>query len=394
MKQVFNKLKNNVWIIIFLLFFPFLCVLNLHTGNNIDNLEFFFELLRLASACIVLMLFIYKKKKPSLMTFMLFVMTSWQLIVSCLTNKKIVVSIYDLAAALAIPLLIEMYLDKPKDIIRALMLSYEVAVYLNFPSFFYYPGRLLEYERTFLLGYYCVVIQFFLPAIGVALVNLKMDGKNIRSYSLMFISFISIILSWSGTNKAMVIASSMLLVLGLILYKFNKKIKLTYLFILVLASSFFVIYIFKPGVFPVVDYFITKILNKSLTFSGRNIIWERATEMVKESPIIGHGFRTSVLTSAGWRAGHAHNAFLDKALVGGFPQLVLFILFNLSLTIKIDKDEYSLIKLVLISLIFGVFITFITESYLNFYRFYSLLYITYYLSDFVKISQINGDEND
>lgn len=381
MFNIIEKCKFKTSYLVFILFIPFLCVFNDINTHNIDALEMLFELLRLTSAAIVFFMFFFiKKKKPSKLATILLIWEIWQLFVTCFTTKKIVVSIYDLAAAVAIPLLIEMFLDEPKELIKGLILAYEIAVYLNFPSFFLYPGKLLEYERTFMLGYYCVVIQFFLPAIGVAIMNLRTNAvSKMRSYILIVISTISIILSWSGTNKAMMLACVGVILLGLLLRKFNLKVPLTGLFLLTLFGSVFVIYIFKPGVFGIIDWFLINVLHKSTTFTGRTEIWEVANRLIVANPLFGNGFRTKILTDSGWMAGHAHNAFLDKTLVGGIPLLLMFIAFNMELGLKVDKYKNDLYRLLMISLVFGVMITYITESYLNFYRFFSLIFLTYHL---------------
>ena len=75
------------------------------------------------------------------------------------------------------------------------------------------------------------------------------------------------------------------------------------------------------------DWLVVQILHKSLTFTGRTIIWDRVLVLIKRKPLLGYGFQTNEIVSnyLGNRAFvHAHNTILDIVYKGGLLTLLVF----------------------------------------------------------------------
>ncbi|TNM61267.1 O-antigen ligase family protein [Aliirhizobium smilacinae] len=83
------------------------------------------------------------------------------------------------------------------------------------------------------------------------------------------------------------------------------------------------------------------------TFTGRSSIWAFALARISEAPIMGYGFQLlwgseylRDLTTESWAylAAHSHNSFLETLLNGGFPALILMIVWLLILPLR-DAGE-------------------------------------------------------
>lgn len=346
LKNIRNFIDNHVSLITFLLYIPFICSVNDSHGMNV--LKGTFNIIRLLSGLIIVLISLFIKPcKPSKLFWALFAMQIWQFTATCLTNKKIVVSIYDFVAAIAIPLLIEMFLDKPKDVVKGLMFAYEVMLLTNFVSIFSYDGQLFQYGRTYLLGYYANMPQFVVPAIALAMVNYKICNNKYRPLLLIIISILTLILTNSGIGKAVLLAIIVMSGIGYLLYRYKKIVlPLTLLFISSFLLSIFFILVFTDYIeMPaIVTLFIEKVLHKSTTLTGRNVIWNEVIRLIKISPMIGYGFRETVTVPSFATVGHAHNAFLGELYIGGIPLFILFMYFHIILCKKSDSLKPSMIK--------------------------------------------------
>lgn len=79
------------------------------------------------------------------------------------------------------------------------------------------------------------------------------------------------------------------------------------------------------------------------TFTGRSSIWAFALTRISDAPIMGYGFQLlwgseflRDITTESWAylAAHSHNSFLETLLNGGFPALILMILWLLILPLR------------------------------------------------------------
>lgn len=371
--------KEHKWIYVFILFAPFMYSMNFSNGS-IRILDDFFEFARVGSFATIATWFVLAKKKPSRLTWILLAMQLWQLFVTCITNKKIVVSIYDLSASLAIALLIELFLDDPKELLKGMLLHYELAIYPNLITMLI---NLINGSDSFYLGDHNVVNQFFIPAIAVAFIYMYITNNKKRCIPLIFISLVSCALCRSTTTLFGTMLSIVIFCYGYFIKK-NKNISISLIFIFAVAINVFLMFFYSETTFPGIRTFLMKYFGKQMAFSGREEIWPVALQMIKESPIIGYGYRTTVTVKESFTAGHAHNMFLDKALVGGIPELLLFLLLQIELFIKVEKQKPNICKLVLVSLMGFIFMTYIMDSYMKFWRFYVVIFLLYHLEEVIK----------
>lgn len=386
MNRVKNILNNKkyIWIIVFILFAPFMYSMNFPSGS-IELLDDFFTLSRVASCFILTFLFfVVEKKKPSKLLILLFILEAYQLLVTCFTNKKIVVAIYDLTSCLAIALLIELFLGEPKELLKGMILHYELALYPNLVTLLLYMGRTGRYgDGFFYLGDYTILIEFFIPAIAVAFLYMKLTNNKVRCIPLIVVAIVSSFICYCSTAIMAMLVVVCVFAYGTI-FKKEKNVSISAFFVLVLLADIFLVFIYAGGMLPMLDSFIENVLHRSITFTGRTYIWARDVEMIKESPLFGYGYRTIVYYNGGTQAGTGHNMLLDKCIVGGIPEMIIFLLMHVDLFMKAEKYKPSISKLVLVSLMVGTFMTYITEAYFKFWRFYVVFFLLYHLDEVLK----------
>lgn len=384
LQEINNKHK---WIYVFILFAPFMYSMNFRNGS-IKLFDDFFEFARVGSFAVIAIWFVLEKRKPSKLTLILFAMELWQLFVTCITNKKIVVAIYDLTSSLAIALLIELFLDNSDDLLKGMMLHYELAIYPNLITLLMNIGK---ENDSFYLGDHNIVGQFFIPAIAVACLFYRKTNNKKRCIPLIGVSLLSCFICHSTTTLFSIIISITLLLISIFVDR-KGNLPIVAGFTISIIGSIFLIFIYSETVFPGIRTFMMSVFGKQMALSGRENIWPIAIEMIKEKLILGHGYRTTVTVFERFTAGHAHNAFLDKALIGGLPELLIFFVLNIALIQKTLKHKANKCKLCLASLVSYVFLTYITDSYVKFWRFYVVFFLLYHLEEVIKDKAVKNEK--
>ena len=387
----YRKIEEKyLWALILCLFFPFIYSFNTPSGG-IEILDDFFDFARpVAMAVIVFIFFFIKKKKPSRLVLIISIMEIWQLLATVLTNHKWVVAVYDLSACIAIPLLIELYSDKPKTMLNIFMICFEISLYPNFLTLIFKTQVDFRGIGWYLLGQHNILATMFLPAAAVAVVYFKYAKNKIRPALLLTVAIISCFICKCSTAEVAMAGAIIVFIVGYLL-RDKFEMPLWPLFLIVVFGCFFVIFAFADTDIPFLKDFIVNILHRDVTFTGRTYIWSSAVAMVKESPLIGHGFRTFVLMYDDIMVGHAHNYLLDKAVVGGIPMLIMVFITHFELIRGAKNQKKTIIKLALTALLFGIFLTYITESYFRFYRFLIVFALMYNLDTLLgnKIKEEN-----
>lgn len=110
--------------------------------------------------------------------------------------------------------------------------------------------------------------------------------------------------------------------------------------------------------------------------TGRNDLWERANQMIKEKPIFGGGY--DYWESAGNIMG-THNTFLTLMLAGGIVLGILFIIMLVSFFIECAEIDVFLLMAFMMQMIMHSY----TESGLDYYAYIPLM-LTFILQRYLK----------
>jgi O-antigen ligase len=386
-KSVKDYFINNEWILVFLLFFPFVYKIVLPSGILMWFFETYKQEIKLICFLIILFKFIHKRVKPSILMWCLIVFDLW-LIFATYSNNGIyqlkTVSIY-VISSLVMAMLVEIYKDNPIVLIKGLLLNFEIFLYLNFVTVLLYNSTKGYLGSNYLLGYYNTLMVFTYPAICVAAIYMSLSKKYVRSLILIIVSILTIILAKGSTPLGSLICSIGVFVVLYLLKNTKVNIPFWLISLLLLLFNIFIVFIFEGGKYKLIDFIIEKVLNRNTTFTGRLTIWESALDIIKNNLLIGCGYKTSIpyIIGSDITVVHAHNTLLTTAVNSGIIGLILFFILHCVLIYRVDKTSNSIYKFIMIGLLAGIFLSYTTDSYTKDYLFLVIFFLTYHLSTYI-----------
>lgn len=119
-------------------------------------------------------------------------------------------------------------------------------------------------------------------------------------------------------------------------------------------------YIVLSGLYrniELVVFYITKMLGKSVSLTGRTIIFDTALKLIYQSPIWGYGYNNTIMSDTIGYINSAfvsgHNSILDIALNTGIPSMVAMSVFVIQISSKLfnfvkQKDRMALMAYITI----------------------------------------------
>lgn len=369
--------EHHRWIYVFLLTLTFV---NESFPTTYDLYILINDFYRIIIFFVMIFLFYKKKKKISKLLLFMFFIETW-VVISTVINHGLndwdvyLRMVYDICAVLSLGMIVEYFIDEPSALIKGLMLNFEIALYSYFYAFIM---KELE-EGKYPKGLLNTMALWILTAVCLALLYMAIEKKYIRSGILLGVSLFIAYLIDSAT-VAVALAGLFAVLLFCFVLKKYKGMKFPF-WILIIAAvglNLFVLFVYSGISFPLVDFLIEKVLGKTTDFTLRTDIWAEAIRMIREKPIFGHGFRPLFVTERS-TSSHCHNQLLERFSEGGIIGFSLFIIFYLTLCKKIDRDENSLVRIIIMSSLFGIFLTFITEAYKKFFVFYIVIFIAYHV---------------
>ena len=376
--RIMDFTNRHLWLVIFLLLIP-----SFYTGKAEYFGPFYgyvFYLLVWPVAVFIVIDFVFiRKKKPSALMIVFLILHFWMTIEQLRIESYTYINYCNIVRAVSIVALIEMfYEDKPLDLIKALMLMFEILIYIDTVTIVINLINGDPKGETF-LAWYNNIIVFTLPAICVAITYMKLTGRYIRAGVLCVVSVISTFISTAATPIMAMAAFVGLFLFQLFLYKVIgvKKFRLWPWIILALCLNVFLVVIYRPGVFTFIDEFVINVLHRSPNFTGRTLIWDDAIKTIMKAPIFGYGNVPESPLGVDL-APHPHNEILNTWMRYGIIGVLIYAVFSYLYMREIEKMDDNIYKIVFISLVFGVYIAFITDWISRSYIYYILFFIAYH----------------
>lgn len=259
--------------------------------------------------------------------------------------------------------------QNPASILRDMSIVLSVILMCNFIFLIYnFPNHPEGFSdelnmEMWLLGHKNQFRNWIFPAITSALLLCCIKDKKpiLRTIGTMGISVISVVMANSATSTTMIVLFCILSVLYL--FGFTKLRFITPATILLtFALVFFVVVILRQT--PFIGDFVSVVLNRDTSFTGRSEVWDFAIESIGKNPVLGVGYHdvstTQLITPYGQIVTHAHEAVLDTlykyGIVGGSFALALLMVACVNLSKCVDRSISTLLALALgCYLICGVF---------------------------------------
>lgn len=285
----------------------------------------------------------------------------------------------NLRSVIIVCLLIEVLaIYSPVNGLHCLYGYFSACVLINTLTFFLVPnGMWNDAERhiNYFLGDDNSGYSYYIVASILAMINCKYINKRVTVVSvIVWIS--GFIFAFGGHIGSGMICQAILSMLFLI-YHFRwlrKKIKARYV-LYVALGGFLLLVIFRSSIIEP----IAAAVGKSVTLTGRTIIWDNLLKSIKERWLLGFGIRSNEMFNSIINTifGSAHNYILQIIFWGGISAAILFALM-VFFACKVPKKDYQsdYCKFVIIGLIV-VFVRLLVESGVSIHLYMLLTMLAY-----------------
>lgn len=258
--------------------------------------------------------------------------------------------------------------------LRGLIIYYGILSVINCLIVLINPDGIIETQssnKTFLIGIDNKMVLVLLPMLGISIfyiekfLSTRTRNRNIFIAIVVFTS--SLLAAWAA--NAMMAVVIMLLLLYLDEKGLENFLNLRNGIIAIGVICFLVVFsnVFAQGVFA---DFITGVLHKEVTFSGRTVLWAQVLTLVYKSPVWGYGVGSDISNSFYfWSKGEiisgfsTHNGYLKIMLEGGVIALIAYILIYVVLY-RSSKSAWNNDKgvRILTYCVIGMLLTFVFEA--------------------------------
>ena len=250
-------------------------------------------------------------------------------ILTLANHNDIVQALRNMVYSLCLCLVFDFWMShNPLQLIKVSRCLLEILVYANFITVLIFPNGMYTsslYWSNWLLGYKNMHINIIFPAILLSCIydywyNARLKPRTII---LLFVSLLDTVIVKSQMSFCIILL--FILVLTFIIGGRDRKLKMflrehfSYRVALIVCALAYIIIVVLQN-FDILTYLIVNIFNKSMSLSGRSIIWQESIKLFLERPIFGYGFIDSsrYVALTGIVGGtHAHNLFLSVLDMGG-----------------------------------------------------------------------------
>lgn len=349
-------------IFLFLLMFPHLKPPSLE--YLAPALETAFDVGRTLSTGIILLLLLAERKKPSPALIFFAAMELWIIATTAIFNSRYLAgALINCSSVVIVFAMIEYYSRKcPGKLLHALEanLGWILAVNLITVLVFFPEGiyKADGVHADYFLGQKNALITLILPACTVALLDFC-GGRRLRACVILAAGIIPILMVWCATSIVGLLLMGLVLFLGL--HGKNRMLRPSFIWGATLIADYLISVariLDRPGL---LSRFITQVLHKNTTLTGRTKVWDAFYSYFFRRPITGYGFRTYIQVRKETFF-HAHNTYFQLLLMGGIIALLLFLLFNGAVLARVERLPASRVSVIFTAVLAAVYVMHLAES--------------------------------
>lgn len=342
-----NKLLKNKWLLYFLIipFFEPNCISYI---SNIQFLDSIFKLWKVTSIILIVTMYICRNKYSKIM-FIIIIFQGSFVLSSAFNGVSLIKPISNFLTVLGFSMLIELCLKVDLSaFLKVTMRTLSILLMINFAFAVIYPKGIpfanLYTSNLNPMFFWSIdngMIKYLLPTVSFTLLYYGMVYRRSSKSTITII--ISVALSTSFiVGSATGIAIMFIFVVLSLIYVFSKARKIPLRTILISYSSLFIALIILQSNLSIIGK-ITSLFNRSGTFTGRYLLWEKAIELILDKPIIGYGYTSGNISVWGGTYS-SHNLYLEWAIHGGYISLflgILMILYTVKKLLKTNGNYFS-----------------------------------------------------
>lgn len=315
------------------------------------------NIFQMIAVFVLVIFFIINNRIPNKISILLLFMKLFSLTIAIFNRHGI--DLVETCRYVGIILSIDYFFEDFTQLIKSLMLIFEILVYYNLVSLVGSEKNIYGVYFS-VLGYDNDFTRYMIVAYFIAMLYYLITEKKGRSIILILGTHITLIYAGVATGiMAMLIMDILLVISNLRLFNFTIRQS----FIVYLITEVSIVFLKVQNFF---SYIIVELLNKDLTFTGRITVWEKSIDKFLDRPLFGFGDMNQLTEQLILGDVYCHNGFLELAFRGGVIQLVLFIciVYVLDKATKQYFDRHT-ISICAVALS-GIWVTSLLESIFHF----------------------------
>lgn len=365
-RKMYIDYNSLVWIIIFFLLLKPSFITNYPSINRLFNMG------QIISWGIVILLII-KKRKINKITLLIGLYELVILVSTIINNGDKYTQFVISMSGFCVTLFIDYMLSKNVlKCLNVILIVLEFWIYINFITVLKYPHGFYNLESWdiwqrgyWVFGHANSAIVFIIPAICVSILYSyckNMEWKRFsRTWILITICIITLIKTWSVTS----IIGLSIVMLILFYSIFNKNIFGISIKSGIIFNSIFFVLIVILRIQNYLSWLIEDIFNRSLTFTGRTIIWDNVLRKIDSKWFLGYGNIDTKILKQTISGSSPHNEYLNIVFQGGIILMFVFIYLMIFIGKKIDKNKSNKCAQIVLACIWSFLIQFQTETHLH-----------------------------
>lgn len=373
--------KLNKSIFYYFILIPFLKPGYFETINILDNL---FNVWRFLSSAIVISMYIKNNKVSKFVLTLLFF--QFTLLLSTLINSGDIVrwAMYT-GMHLSIAMIIELSFKNNSNtlFLKVLYRLLSVIIVINFILLIMYPNGiyLVAGERGNFIDMDNLLAPTIISGVVFTMMYSYIVYNKLKKIPLLIIviSVLTIIYVWPATAVVALFFGLTLTFITIFMKKGTSLLNIRTYIISYVVFFITIIFYNRQGK---LSFVIENVLGKSITFSGRTIIWENYFHVMKQSfksMFLGLGVQSSnVLYNPTFgKNTHMHNEFFNVQIEGGILAVVFFIILIIMAANRLFKNRNDKIVKILSAFLFSFLLLMSMEVFRNMGMFIAILSFSY-----------------
>lgn len=281
----------------------------------------------------------FKEKRMTMFASVIFLYFSFLIAVSFINEAKILETAYEAIGIFLMLFLFAYYHNNISLILQSFAFGFSAVIYANLAIMILFPAWMFEardmFEAFLLGGNYNQMGSRLICGLITSVVCVRYSKWWIlNSVALFIVSIATLALVGSMTSIANVILFGLFCIIPSLTLR---KFAIASLFVIFILFQIFVVFN-GEGIqhSELAVYVIEDVMGKDVTFTGRTHLWEAASRLFSESPLVGYGN-----VDMDWYKSHLsamalgpHNLIFAILLEGG---IVLFSLYLLICGIALRK---------------------------------------------------------
>lgn len=284
------------------------------------------------------------------------------------------------ANVIGICMLMEMSLETDaRTLLKCMFWLLSLLCLANLITVVAFPGGMYSRDR-YLFGRDNGHSFYLIPAMATAVIYARYRwGRWLIRFGVVAVLSLTVYITWAVSGVLGITAFFALFLLYPIRHSGRLFNVATYY--IVIAAMFLLFVVFK--VQDRFAFLIEDVLGKSLTFSGRTAIWDRAFAWAAQRPVFGYGVTTSAVQEVMVGNVFCHNVIVQVIMDSGYVGLAVYCAILFTVARPLMKRREHPVGYTLAAAMFAFLLVLMAESITFPVHFYGICVMAYHTEDII-----------